>query len=87
MEEWSNGINRFEANVRDIGRYKSNATVIQYAKDGSAIREYKFDGIFPSVISPIDLDWSNTDQIESFQVTFTYDYWTVSGGSTERAGD
>lgn len=86
MEEWSNRINRLERNVREIGRYKSNATVIQYGKDGSPIREYKFDGIFPSVISPIELDWANTDQIESFQVTFTYDYWTVSGGSTDRAG-
>jgi hypothetical protein len=73
MEEWSNRINRLERNVREINRYKSNATVIQYAKDGSPIREYKFDGIFPSVISPIE-------------VTFTYDYWTVSGGSTDRAG-
>ena len=86
MEEWSNRINRLEANVRDINRYKSNATVIQYAKDGTAIREYRFDGIFPSVISPIELDWGNTDQIESFQVTFTYDYWTVSGGTTDNAG-
>jgi hypothetical protein len=86
MEEWSNRINRLEGNVRDINRYKSNATVIQYAKDGTPIREYRFDGIFPSVISPIELDWGNTDQIESFQVTFTYDYWTVSGGTTDNAG-
>jgi hypothetical protein len=85
MEEWSNRINRLERNVRDIDRYKSNATVIQYAKDGSKIREYKFNGIFPSVISPIELDWGTTDQIESFQVTFTYDYWTV-GGATNDAG-
>lgn len=86
MEEWSNRINRLERNVREIGRYKSNATVIQYAKDGTAIREYKFNGIFPSIISPIELDWATTDQIESFQVTFSYDYWTVSGGTTDRAG-
>lgn len=86
MEEWSNRINRLERNVRDINRYKTNATVIQYAKDGTPIREYKFDGIFPSVISPIELDWGTTDQIESFQVTFSYDYWTVSGGTTSNAG-
>lgn len=86
MEEWSNRINRLERNVRDINRYKSNATVIQYAKDGTPIREYKFNGIFPSVISPIELDWATTDQIESFQVTFTYDYWTVTGGTTNDAG-
>ena len=86
MEEWSNRINRLERNVREINRYKSNATVIQYSKDGSPIREYKFYGIFPSVISPIEMDWANTDQIELFQVTFSYDYWTVSGGTTDRAG-
>lgn len=86
MEEWSNRINRLERNVRDINRYKTNATVLQYGKDGSKIREYKFDGIFPSVISPIELDWGTTDQIESFQVTFSYDYWTVSGGTTNNAG-
>jgi hypothetical protein len=86
MEEWSNRINRLERNVRDIDRYKSNATVIQYAKDGSKIREYKFNGIFPSVISPIELDWGTTDQIESFQVTFTYDYWTVGGATSDAGG-
>ena len=86
MEEWSNRINRLERNVRDINRYKTNATVIQYAKDGTPIREYKFNGIFPSVISPIELDWGTVDQIESFQVTFSYDYWTVSGGTTGDAG-
>ena len=46
----------------------------------------KFDGIFPQVVSPIELDWATVDQIESFQVTFSYDYWTVSGGSTGNAG-
>jgi hypothetical protein len=86
MEEWSNKINRLERNVREISRYKSLATVTQYAKDGSKIRSYEFNGIFPSNITPIDLDWSTTDQIESFQVTFQYDYWTVGQSSTGSAG-
>lgn len=88
MEEWSNRINRLSRNVRDISEraYKTNATVIQYGKDGKQIRRYRFDGIFPSVISPIELDWATTDQIESFQVTFSYDYWTVSGGTTGDGG-
>lgn len=86
MEEWSNAINRLERNVRDINRYKTRANVVQFAKDGTRIREYTFEGIFPSAISPIDLDWSQTDVIETFQVTFTYDYWTVTGGTTGDAG-
>lgn len=86
MEEWSNRINRLQRNVREIDRYKSQAEVIQYAKDGTPIRTYIFDGIFPSNISPIEMDWSTTDQIELFQVTFQYDYWTVGRSTTGDAG-
>jgi hypothetical protein len=86
MEEWSNAINRLQRNVREINRYKSQAQVTQFAKDGSKLRTYEFNGIFPSNISPIELDWSTTDQIELFQVTFQYDYWTVSNSVTGDAG-
>jgi len=89
MEEWSNAINRLQRNVREINRYKSQATVTQFAKDGSKLRSYDFNGIFPSNISPIELDWSTTDQIELFQVTFQYDYWNVgdSGVTGDAGGD
>ena len=86
MEEWSNKINRLERNVREINRYKSTATVTQFAKDGTPIRSYEFQGLFPSNIAPIELDWGTTDTIESFQVTFQYDYWTVGQSATGNAG-
>jgi hypothetical protein len=25
------------------------------------------------------MDWNNTDSIESYQITFQYDLWTVEG--------
>jgi hypothetical protein len=86
MEEWSNKINRLQRNVRDIGRYKSTAQVSQYAKDGTVLRVYQFDGIFPTEISTIELAWDTDNQYETFQVTFEYDYWNVSGGVTGNAG-
>ncbi len=86
MEEWSNAINRLQRNVREINRYKSQAQVTQFGKDGSKLRTYEFNGIFPSNISPIELDWSTTDQIELFQVTFQYDYWSVTDSVTGDAG-
>jgi hypothetical protein len=86
MEEWSNQINRLQRNVREIARYKSVAQVTQFSKDGSKLRTYEFNGIFPSNISPIEMDWSTTDQIELFQVTFQYDYWTVGDSVTGDAG-
>ena len=67
-------------------QYKSTAQVIQYSKTGVPIREYTFHGIWPAQIDPIDLDWSNQNAIELFGVTFEYDWWSVSGGSTGNAG-
>lgn len=86
LEEWSNKINRFEGNIRDLKNYKSQAQVIQYGKDGSVLRIYEFNGLFPSVISQIDLGWDQNDAYETFQVEFQYDYWTVVGGKTGNAG-
>jgi len=91
MEEWSNKINSLQGNLRTFGAaspllYKANAQVTQFSKTGVPIRTYQFNGIFPSAIAPIDLDWSATDQIEEFTVTFQYDWWEVNGGITGRAG-
>lgn len=86
MEEWSNRINRLQRNVREISRYKSTARVIQYGKDGTQLRVYEFDGIFPRVVGDIGLSWGETDSYEVFPVTFSYDYWTVVDGVTGNAG-
>ena len=49
------------------------------------LRTYNFEGIYPNTVSAIPLDFGATDQIEEFQVTFNYLFWTsnlpgVSGG-------
>lgn len=91
MEEWSNKINSLQGNLRTFSsasplQYKAQAQVTQFSKTGVPIREYTFYGIFPVDIAGIPLDWSATDQIEEFGVTFAYDWWEVSGGVTGRAG-
>ena len=49
IEEWNNQINTFEGNLRTTGdtpaSYKSTAIVKQFAKDGTVLRTYEFDGI------------------------------------------
>lgn len=91
MEEWSNQINTLQGNLRGFGAaspllYKSTAAVTQYSKTGTPIREYTFNGIFPIEVSPIELDWGNTDTIQEFQVTFAYDWWEVSGATGDAGG-
>lgn len=86
LEEWSNRINKFQENKRELVDYKADAEVVQFAKTGEEIRTYKFIGLFPSVVGSIELSWDQTDTIETFQVEFQYDYWVVSGGTTGDAG-
>lgn len=91
LEEWSNSINSRQNNLREFGSaapllYKSTAEVTQFSKTGVPIRTYKLNGIYPSVVTPIDLNWADTDTIEEFQVTFQYDWWDISGGITGTAG-
>lgn len=92
LEAWSNSINNMRGNLRLSGpsalSYKSNATIIQYGKTGNILRKYKFEGIYPAEIGDIGMSWADTDQIEEFQVTFEYDYWTLdTGGTTGTIGN
>jgi hypothetical protein len=83
MEAWSSQINSGQSNLRLLSEYRSQATVKQFAKDGSVLREYQFVNIFPLDIGPIELDWGQ-DDVEVFQVEFAYDYWNVNDNSVAR---
>jgi len=88
LETWHNRINSLSGNLNTTGsssptNYKSQADVKQFSKAGGApIRTYRFYGLFPTEITPIDVNWNDTDTIEIFQATFTYDYYEVVGGNT-----
>jgi len=91
FETWNNKINTLEGNIRDLptsqaAEYTSTATVTQYSKTGKALRTYEFVNIYPPEIGEIGLDWGGQDQIETFPVTFMYDYWRVLSGPTGNAG-
>ena len=83
IEAWSNSINSHVSNTRALPQdYKSDAVITQYSKDGSVLRVYNFQGLFPVNVAEIGMGWELTDQIQEFTVTFNYDLWTISGGST-----
>lgn len=86
LEEWSDTINMKVQNIRENTDYKSTALVTQLGKTGETLRTYRFNGIYPSRIDPIKLDWSDTNTFERFQVQFIYDYWDVVAGTTGNAG-
>ena len=91
MEKWSNFINDLQTSQGIINpeEYQTSAFVKQLSREGEAnpgtidiLREYRFEGIYPNVVSSIPLDYGATDQIEEFQVTFNYLFYSVPSGST-----
>lgn len=81
FERWSNGINSHQPNLRNpvalspLG-YTTDADITQYGKTGNVIKKYKFIGLFPNNIAPIDMDWGANDTIEEFTVSLSYQWWT-----------
>jgi hypothetical protein len=87
FERWHRGINGNQSNLREPGAvstsplapgtsYAVDAEVYQYSKaGGTPIKKYRFVGMFPNDIAPIDLDWGSNDTVEEFSVTLSYQYW------------
>jgi hypothetical protein len=87
FEKWMSGMNSHVGNLRNPafikgdGGYQQDGFVTQYGKDGAAIKKYKFVGLFPIDVSPIELDWGANDTIEEYAVTFAYQWWEWAGGT------
>lgn len=82
FEAWGQALNLNQSNVRNLASsspllYKSTAQVTQFSKTGVPLRTYEMQGLWPSLIGNIELNWDNGDQIEEFQVQLEYDYWTI----------
>jgi hypothetical protein len=80
FERWMNGINSHASNLRNPAAatqlgYTVDSEVRQYGKAGDVLKKYKFVGVFPTDLSPIDVDWGSNDSIEEFTVTLSYQWW------------
>ena len=86
MEQWSNGVQNLtttngRTNPRD---YQVDLLVHQLDRNGATVKTYKFVDAYPTEIGAIALDFDSVNTIETFDVTFTYNYWSsntaTSGG-------
>ncbi len=92
MENWMQHIAQYKdaSGVTNPTDYMANATVIQLNRNASSMnatssagvanaKEYKFEDIFPTNISAIDLSFDSSDAIEEFTVEFQVNYWYPTG--------
>ena len=87
MENWMNGINNVADNTGLVtpSDYQTSAFVHQLDRDGSVLRSYRFHGVFPTQVAPIELSY-DAQGIQEFTVEFQVQYWTAFKGDGDNAG-
>ena len=55
--------------------YAVDAEVIQYSTNGEALRRYRMIGAWPTAIAEITLDWAEASAIETFDITWAFNWW------------
>ena len=80
FESWQNLINDTYSNktTTAVDEYKVSAIVTQLNRDGNPIKEFILHGCFPSDIAAIDLSMATDDEVQTFDVTLTFDYFTTT---------
>lgn len=86
FEKWMSGINSHVDNLRsenfikgDNG-YQADGYITAMGKRGDDIKAYKFVGLFPIDLSPMEMDWGANDSIQEYAVTFAYQWWEWADG-------
>jgi len=65
-----------QATVYQLGRNSSSLqSAASPATDSKTIAQYKFNDIWPTTVSNIDLSYDSSDAIEEFTVDFQVNYW------------
>ena len=77
FERWQNGINNMSDNegLTNPADYQVDAFVDQLDRNGATIKSYTLRGAHPTTIAAIALDYETNNAIETFDVTFAYQYF------------
>ena len=89
IEVWMNEINGHSTNLTDLldttGGWQGTGTLTQYSKDGKSLMVYTFEGLWPQTITEIALSYDTVSDIETYDVTWSYNYYTTKKGSASTA--
>ena len=79
FEKWSELIQNmnFALGSNELNDYFASAVVRQLDRDGNQLRAYRFEGIWPTEVAAIELDFDTQDTVEEFGVTFKVQYWSA----------
>ena len=80
FERWQNGINNMSDNegLSNPVDYQVAAFVDQLDRNGNTLKSYTLRGAFPTEVAAIDLNYGTNDEVETFGVTFQYQYFETN---------
>ena len=80
FEKWAEKIqnHNYALGSTLLSEYFASAIVRQLDRDGSQLRAYRFEGIWPSTVGEIGLAFDSTDVVEEYEVSFNVQYWTAA---------
>ena len=83
LEKWMDTMNSTGGNLgySDSTSGFGTVTLKQYSKTGSVLLKWTFVDAWPQTISEIALSYDTASDIEQFDVTWAYNYYTQAKGS------
>ena len=77
VEQWMESIQELDSGVgaTDLEYLVSRATISQLNRDDSIIATYELYNMYPQTLAQIDLSYDTADEIQTFDVTFSYSHW------------
>lgn len=58
--------------------YKREGTITQLDRNGDPVTSASVFGIFPTTVGEVAFDWDSNNEIQTFEVTFSLDYFSVT---------
>jgi hypothetical protein len=79
FEEWAERIqnHNFVLGSNTLVDYFGSAIVRQLDRDGNQLRAYRFEGVWPTSVGEIGLDFDTNDTVEDYEVTLCVQYWSA----------
>lgn len=80
VEQWMNGMDNLlnKTGKLNPAEYQRDMLVYQLDRNGKVLKQYTLQGAFPTILSPVGLNFGANDTISEFTVTFEYQTFTVS---------
>ena len=80
FERWSNEINAMSDNsgLENPSDYMVDAFVDHLDRAGQVIKAYTFRGMWPLTIANIDVAYETNDAVETFDVTYRYQFFETN---------